>query len=290
MVIAFPMQKLQDWFTQQWVIIWGRRIDPDEVPWLVGPFGSIGGIGEAFIDQLAEKEGLIVERNGASRGLIPSICQLNLSESDVSTLPPDVIDFYENTANYDLAFSVKWNPIFRVLGTLVNKLFSNRINQLNIPTRDLDEGESLKSEIITLVEPDTNQIKHTIWFRTIQSSGQVIYSGVYGTCKLPSGETCVKAVFPLPKGNATVLMAPGVGSNGELVLESSGRKFGDHGFYFLLEDSKGEFWAQFIKTFRDRLTIREEGGLIVAEQALTLWNRRVLTFKYRISPKNSLKL
>jgi hypothetical protein len=123
---------------------------------------------------------------------------------------------------------------------------------------------------------------YTIWFRKLESSGEVIHSGVYGTCDLPSGETCVKAVFPLPHGNATILLSPSVGANGELVLESSGKKFGDAGFYFLLEDSSGNLWSQFIRSFRDRLTIRAEDDRLSAEQTMTLWNRQVLSFKYEI--------
>jgi hypothetical protein len=289
MGLAFPMQKLQDWFTQQWVIIRGRKIDPKDVPWLIGPFGNIGGIGEVFIDQLAEKEGLVVKRNGESNGLIPSISLLNLPELESSTLSKPVIEFYENTANYDLDISVKWNPFFRALGVLVNRLFSNRINQLKIPTQNLNDAESLKSEIITLVEPKSNKTRHTIWLRTIESSGEVIYSGVYDTCKLPSGKTCIKAVFPLPNGNATVLMSPSIGANGELILESAGKTFGDAGFYFLLHDSKGNLWSQFIGSFRDRLTIRAENNQIFAEQTLTLWHQKVLMFNYRIVPKRTTK-
>lgn len=55
MVLAYPMQKIQDWFTQQWVILWGVKIAPEEFPWLIGPFGYLSGIGENFIIQLAEK-------------------------------------------------------------------------------------------------------------------------------------------------------------------------------------------------------------------------------------------
>ena len=281
------MQKLQDRVTQQWFIIRGRRIEPNDVPWLIGPFGNIGGIGGGFIDQLAEKEGLSVKRNGESSGLIPSIGDLNFSELELSRLSKSVIDFYENTADYELALSVRWNPVFRTIGVLTNKLFSSRINQLNIPTQNLDDTESLTSEIVSLVEPASSETRYTIWFRTIRSSGQVVYSGVYGTCILPSGKTCIKAAFPLPNGNATVLMAPRVGSNGELVLESSGKDFGDAGFYFLLEDSRGDLWSQFIRSFRDRLTIHAEGDHLLAEQTLTLFKLRVVTFTYRIVPKES---
>jgi hypothetical protein len=68
------------------------------------------------------------------------------------------------------------------------------------------------------------------------NKGKVIFLGIYSLCTLPSGKPCVKAVFPLPKGNATVIMSPTVGQNGELILDSTGKKFADPGFYFLLSN------------------------------------------------------
>ncbi|KAA5534469.1 hypothetical protein F0919_07550 [Taibaiella lutea] len=287
MNLAYPTQKIQDWITQQWVIFRGRKIDPNEVSWLMGPFGNLDVIGEDFIHQLAEKEGLIIDKETKARGLISSINKLNLQEVELSNLSRDIIDFYENTADYALDFSVKWDPFFKIFGVLLNKLFSNRINQLNIPTKNIKDDELLKSEIITLIDPKSYQVKYTFWFRSIQSSGQVIYSGAYGISTLPSGKTCIKAVFPLPNGNATVLMKPGVGTNGELILDSSGKEFGDAGFYFLLKDSKGIYWSQFIRSFRDKLIVRQEHDCISAEQVLTLWHQNVLRFNYKIKRKNN---
>ncbi|WP_221936601.1 hypothetical protein [Litoribacter populi] len=96
----------------------------------------------------------------------------------------------------------------------------------------------------------------------------------------------MKAIFPLPNGNATVIMAASVGSKGELRLDSSGEKFGDPGFYFLLKDSKGGFWSQYISSFRDKLIVSCPEGKIRAEQTLTLWNWPVLRFYYEIHRKN----
>ncbi|AYN01086.1 hypothetical protein [Chryseobacterium sp. 3008163] len=285
MRFAYPMQKFQDWMTQQWVILRGRKIKPEDFPWLMGPFGNLDAIGEDFIHKFAEKENLIIQKDSKAKGIIPAMQKLNLSEAEFSNLSKSVIEFYEKTDNYNLQFSVHWNPFFKLFGILINKLFSNRINQLNIPTKNIDDSEFLKSEIINLIDVNTNEIKYTFWFRSIKSSGQVIYSGVYGISNLPSGKTCVKAVFPLPNGNATVLMNPSIGENGELILDSSGKKFGDAGFYFLLKDSKGDYWSQFISSFRDRLIIGSQNDIISAEQTLTLWHLKVLTFKYTIELK-----
>ncbi|MGE6397771.1 hypothetical protein [Chryseobacterium scophthalmum] len=285
MRFAYPMQKFQDWVTQQWVILRGRKIKAEDFPWLMGPFGNLDAIGKDFIHQFAKKENLIIQINSNTKGIIPSMLKLNLSETEFSNLSKNVIAFYEKTENYNLDFSVKWHPFFKFFGILINKLFSNRINQLNIPIKNIADSETLKNEIINLIDPKSNEIKYTFWFRSIESSGQVIYSGVYGISNLPSGKTCVKAVFPLPNGNATVFMIPIVGEHGELILDSSGKKFGDAGFYFLLKDSRGEYWSKFIRPFRDRLIINSENDFISAEQTLTLWHIKVLTFYYKIKLK-----
>ncbi len=282
--LADPFQKFQDWFTQQWVILSGRQFGPNDSDWLIGPFGKLGAIDNDFIQHLVANEGLEIQRN-TSNGLIPSFTDLNLSASDLSKIPDGAKDFYENTAQYNLNLTIKWNPVFRLMGKLVNILFSQRIKQLNVPTDNLSSSEEITSEIITLTKPNSSDPRYLIWYRTFKSSGQVLYSGIYSTCTLPSGETCVKAVFPLPNGNATVIMSPSVGENGEFILTSSGRKFGNTGFYFLLQDSKGKHWAHYVRSYRDQLIVNSKGGKISAEQILTLWNSKVLSFHYEIERK-----
>lgn len=282
MRLAYPKQKFQDWFTQQWAIFWGKRIEPEIVPWLMGPFGKLGAIADDFVNKIAEDESLIIKRNATSHGLIFSIKELKLSEEESARLSQNVIDFYEKTGLYKLKFSVKWNPLFKIFGKLVKYLFSNRIEQLNIPTNNVASSKQISSEIITLSDPNSGKVKYTVWYRTFKSTGQVLYSGVYATCTLPSGKACIKAVFPLPNGNATVIMSPSVGPNGELRLDSSGKKFGDPGFYFLLKDAKGDLWSQYISSFRDQLNVCCYEGKIIAEQNLTLWHFPVLRFNYEI--------
>ncbi len=282
MNLADTMQKFQDWFTQQWVIICGRKINPSENTWLFGTFGEVSGNGEKLIHQLAEKEDLTIIRKSNSKGLLDSISSLYLSENEIKKLPKNVIDFYEKTSEYKLQLNVKWNPIFKIFGYVVNRLFSQRINQLNIPTNNIQSSENLTSEIIELVAKNTNEVKYTIWLRKFQSTGKVIYSGIYTTCLLPSGITCVKAIFPLPKGNATVILKPSVGEKNELILDSSGNKFGDAGFYFLLNDSKGNCWSKYIKSFTDKLIVSDENEKLKARQTLKLWRLKVARFEYEM--------
>lgn len=282
MGIAKKNQSIQDWITQQWVILFGEKIDKSKYRWLLGPFGGPHGIGIKFVNQLAEDENLIIDSQRKNKGLLDSINQLKLSAAQLNKLSPNVIDFYENTANYDLLLRVKWNPIFKVFGVLVKLIFSNRIEQLNVPIHNLEDASGLTNEIIKLLNSKTNEVKRTIWLRAFKSTGQVVYSGVYEICSLPNKQSCIKAIFPLPNGNATVILSPSIGNKGELILDSSGQKIGDSGFYFLLKDSKGQLWTKFIKSFKDKLVVSSEKEKITATQTLTLWNLKVVEFKYEI--------
>lgn len=275
------MQKMQDWLTQRWVIFRGKKIDSEQEKWLIGPFGNIGGIGEDFIYQLAKKEDLFVDRSISEKGLIPNFSVLNIKQEEMNNLQSDITEFYEKTSHFKLFLAVKWNPFFRITGILLSKLFGERLQQLNIPTKNQRTASAITSEIITLNNAD-NTTKYTFWLRTDKNTNQVIYSGIYTTTQLPDGRTCVKAIFPLPNGNATVIMYPKVTKEGALILESSGKKFGDAGFYFLLKDAKGQHWAKYVKSFRDTLVIQKGSSNLEAKQIMTLWDVKVVSFEYKI--------
>ena len=286
MEIASLRQNFQDWITQQWVILFGKKIIRKDYEWLVGPFGNTKGIGQKFIQQLAVREQLEIELNQINKGLIQSIDQLGLTSKELERLSKNVIDFYENTSNYDFDLTVKWNPFFKAFGFLLKVLFSNRIEQLNLPMKNNTDAKNLKSDIIHLVDKKSKELKRTVWLRTFAKSNEVIYSGVYETCIIPNGKSCIKAMFPLPNGNATVILEPSVGSNGELVLQSLGKRIGESGFYFLLEDTNGSLWTKYIKSFKDKLVVHDENDKIKAVQTMTLWGFRVLTFIYHIELKS----
>lgn len=280
-----PKQNLQNWITQKWVILFGKKIIVEDFEWLISPFGENNVIGLDYISYLAEKENLLIDKSSNSKGLLNSFSDLGLSENEIQNIPNSIVNFYENTSEFNLQLTVKWNPFFKIMGILVNLLFSSKINQLNIPTNSNFKIEQLNSEIIQLINPKTNEIKYTFWVRKQNFSQQVIYLGIYGTCTLPNSEKFVKVVFPLPKGNATIILRAQVGKNGEFVLDSSGEKIGDPGFYFLLKDNYGKTWTKYIKTFRDKLIMKVENDAIIAEQTLSLWRINVLKFNYKITFK-----
>ena len=281
MNIAYPFQKFQDWFTQQWVIWRGRKLDKSKDEWLLGPFGNVNGVGKIFINQLAEKENLVIDKQ-QSNGLIPEVKKLIEDDGDFERLSNQVVDFYQQTSTYSLGLKVHWNPFFKIFGWLVNRMFSNRINQLNIPLKNNTGNEIIESEIINLLDSLSGEIKYTFWLRSFRNSNTVIYTGIYGLCELPNGDKCVKAIFPLPNGSATVILKPAVTDTGGLILDASGKQFGDAGFYFLMHDTKGQYWSRYIPSFKDTLHIYSQDENLIANQIMKIWGVKILEFNYKI--------
>lgn len=278
-------RSIQDWITQQWVRYFGERLYLDKDSWLLGPFGKVGARGPDFLSQLASGEHLKIDKQKG--GIIEHFDELGFTEEEQNRLHPQVIDFYQNTSAYDLQFRVKWNPLFKFCGLLLRFLFSKRIGQLNIPIRNIAADEAMSSEVIALIDKNTGAKRYTLWLRALIGSGELVYSGVYDLAKLPNGKRCVKAVFPLPNGNATVLLVPKISPDGALILESSGNKKGDAGFYFLLVDKQGDLWTKYLSSFRDSLSVFSDKNGLQAVQRLTLWKLFVVEFRYRIFLKRS---
>src|SRR5262249_22166544 len=148
---------------------------------------------------------------------------------------PAVRHFYERTCRYDLdGWSESPFP-GRLFLWLIVYTVSRAMNQLNFPVFGLDLSRGLTSEVLPLRDASGRAV-HTGWDRRVKGSGRVISSGFYTTVQPPGHDgPCVKVVFPLPRGNATVILKPGFDRQGRFTLSSVGSSFGDGGFYRLLE-------------------------------------------------------
>lgn len=276
---------LQDAITQIWVKITGKKINPDEYQWLVGPIGNTDKIKDKFIYELAKEENLNIEKNSPNFGLIENIENIGIQNEEKIKLNKKVLDFYENTSNYDFEIWSEWNGLFKPFGRLLSLFFSKRLQQLNLPLNSIDSAKGIRSEIIKLKTKDTSETKWTIWYRKIKSTGDVIYSGVYTTCNNPNYQKpLLKVVFPLPNGNASVVMTKKVLEDGSLILSSDGKKFGDNGFYFTLKNNKGEYWARFIKSMHEWIKVYEdEEKVLRADHNLNFYGIRFLNLHYKMN-------
>ena len=278
---------IQDKITQVWVKATGRKIEPSEYEWLIGPIGNTDLIKDKFIYELAKNENLEVHKNLPNFGLLDDISQIGLSDQEKELLNSKVCDFYENTSNYDFEIWSEWKGIFKPFGKLLHIIFSKRLQQLNLPLNSIDSAKGIKSEIIKLIDKESYKTKWTIWYRIIKNTNDVIYSGVYTTCKNPNYKIpLLKVVFPLPNGNASVIMTKKIKEDGSLLLSSDGKKFGDNGFYFTLTDNKGKYWARFVKSMHEWIHVYEdEENVLRADHNLEFYGFRFLNLHYKMTGK-----
>jgi hypothetical protein len=275
---------LTDWFTQRWVQYTGRSIALAENPWLAGLAASTSGIGPDYFTSLAKSQGAELHRSGAPSGILPDFNALHGPSFQAALVHPGVQDFYEQTSDYELDAWAHWCGFFRPFGWLLAVIFSRRLQQLNVPLSGLDTSAGISSEVLQFRDPVTKVPQQIAWFRRLKGNGNVLYAGFYSVCKLPGREDpCVKVVFPLPNGNAIVIMHTKAGPDGSFLLTSGGRRFGDPGFYFTVQKAPGWVWARYVRSLKETIHVFPgENELIRADHVLTYFGATFLRLHYRM--------
>lgn len=196
---------------------------------------------------------------------------------------PEVVNFYEETSRYELEAWSEWCGLFRPFGWLLAVLFSRRLQQLNVPLSSLDTSRGLTNEVLHF-RTGAGLLAYVVWLRQLVGSRNVLYCGSYGSCKVPdySGD-CLKVVFPLPNGNALVIMRPEVHEDGSLSLISAGEGFGSPGFYFVVQGEEGRGWARYVRTMRESIRVYADGpGGARGDHTLKIWGRVFMRLHYRL--------
>jgi hypothetical protein len=159
---------------------------------------------------------------------------------------------------------------------------SRQVNQLNFPLSPLESARGMSSEIIALRNPD-GSIRYTGWFRTLGEEPRVLYTGFYMTERPPNSGPCVKVVFPMPNGNATVVLAPRIDPDGALVLDSSGKRFGDPGFYRVQRRGHDRVRVWHIKTLKELFRVYvDDHGVLRCDHSVRFLGLPVLSLHYKI--------
>jgi hypothetical protein len=274
---------LVDWVTQRWVEITGRLVALADAPWLAGPSGSVRGIGADFFARWGESQGMRVLPPGPEDGLVEGLAALAGPDFDPRAVHPKIHDFYAHTAAYDLRIESRWSGPFRAVGWLIARLFARRLAQLNMPlsTRELRGG--FESRIVRLGDA-SGQLRHTTWVRTAMETGRPAFVGEYGTVILPGhAGACIKVVFPLPNGNAIIVLRPRVDPDEGFSLVSDGRRFGDPGFYFTVLAGAEKIWVRYVRTMKEQLSLRVREGAIAASHRFAVFGLPFLELRYDIA-------
>lgn len=241
-------------FIRLWVKTFGRTVRLEDVPWLIGPIGPEGKIGDKPYEIIAQQENLSIE-NDPNGALIQDFEQLQAPHFHAESCDHKVRHFYENTAKYDLdAWSETRFP-GRLFLWLIVTTVSRYMNQLNFPVFGLEMSKGMRSEILSL-KNDAGETVHTGWYRRLKESDRVIYTGFYSLVKPPHHDgNCVKVVFPLPKGNATVILKPSLNEKNEFELISSGKAFGYPGFYRIVDLGNDKYKVLYMKRLKEHFTV-----------------------------------
>jgi hypothetical protein len=162
-----------------------------------------------------------------------------------------VRDFYEHTSSYRLEAWSEAGLTTRFFLWALTKFVSRRMDQLNFPVSSLELAGGMSSEVLPLIDPDGRQV-YTGWLRRLLGSGRVIYTGLYSVQR-PAGhpDPCVKVSFPLPRGSSTVFLRPEAQPDGSFKLISSGSRFGEPGFYRMVEAGPDHWRVRYIRTLRE---------------------------------------
>ena len=271
------------WFIYALIWLFGRKVAPGDVPWLTGPLGG-ARVGDRPYEETAAKEGLELVRDAKEGGLIPRFDVMASDTFDPSRVDPKIRDFYERTPAYRLdTWATTYFPARLALWALVLTI-SRKVEQLNFPLDGLDTAHGMSSEIILLRRPD-GEIKYTGWFRKLARGGHVIYTGFYMTEAPPLGNgRYVKVVFPMPDGNATVILRPTNDEGSGFRLASIGRAFGDAGFYRVQRSGKEKLRVWRIASLHETFHLYvDDEGRVRCEHHIRFLGIRVLTLHYRMT-------
>ena len=267
------------------IFLFGRTHRRADIGWLMGPLGG-RTIGDAPYREVAEAEDLTVERAAKDGGLVPSFEQLRSESFDPDRVQPLVRAFYEHTTEFAMdVWSQTFFPASIGMYLLV-KTISRQVNQLNFPLSPLDTALGMVSEIITMRRAD-GSVRYTGWFRTLAQEDHVLYTGFYMTEQAPAlGVPCVKVVFPMPNGNATVVLRPTLESDGSLILDSSGTRFGEAGFYRMQARDADRVRVWQITSLKENFHVFvDDAGTLRCDHKVRFLGLPVLSLHYKIFRK-----
>jgi hypothetical protein len=268
-----------------WLRLFGRRVARVDHPWLDNPAAPRGQIGEALYETLAASEGLEIRRASEGQGLIPDFEALRGPAFDPDKVDPRIRDFYERSSAYQLDAWSETSLLTRVFLWFLVTFVSRRMDQLNFPTSSMDTSRGMTSDVIQLVDPNTDLVVRTGWLRKAAGSGRVIYAGLYSVGR-PGGYSgaCVQVSFPLPLGNSTVYLRPEVQADGSLKLISAGRSFGDPGFYRVLDEGNDTLKVRHLRSLREIFHVYvDDGGVLRTDHSVRFMGLSVLRLHYKMT-------
>ncbi len=274
------------WLINIWVRFTGTKTTYNQYPWLRGPVLEGSELADDYYNQYAASEGLEVITSHEGGLLEDFKGAIDTDAPNLQQLLPEVTDFYEHTSQYKLEVWSQWyGPVAFFARNLI-RFLSRRMNQLNIPLYPLETSRGMSNGVIWLREPD-GKLRFTCWLRKSILSGRVVYAGFYSACTV-NGKRMVKVVFPLPKGNVTVLLHVAVQADGSVKLLSHGKGLGDAGYYRLRHIDQQHARIKYIPLKESIHVYVDEFGVSRTDHEFWFWTIKFLHLHYKMMRNNAL--
>lgn len=271
---------LADRATRWWWRIVGREVDlTGEHAWLEAPMSDHSWVADGWVESHASATGGTVDPDGL--GLLARIADLDGPGLATAGLHPDVVDFYERTTRWRMEVWTGWSWWARLPGAMITRWFGRRVGQLAIPTDPLAMARGMDSQVSVVLGPDGSH-RGTGWHRTVRTTGEVVFSGFYGTRRPPGADRPgIHVAFPLEHGNVQVFLRPQVDADGALRLRSTPGRFGDPGTYVVVRHGR--------RTFAARVPVHEAfhvhvdaEGVLRTDHEIRLGRLRAVALHYRL--------
>jgi hypothetical protein len=119
---------------------------------------------------------------------------------DCDTLSPRIIDFYENTIDYQLFATIKWHPWFKVFATLY-ALVSRKTQQIHLPLHG--RQVEMTGDVIALQDGVDGRDKVRAWIRKI--GNDTAFIALYSQ-HIKAGRMYMNIALPLPFSTMTGIL------------------------------------------------------------------------------------
>lgn len=259
-----------------WLRATGRKATVTDMPWLFGPMGAQPTIGAAFYETFAGQHGFKMV-NKADNGLIKDFKKV--IDHPQTGIAPSIIDFYEHTAAYKLEVWAQWYQPVKFFAQSLIRLLSPGMEQFNLPLAPLETSRGMSNEVISL-QKEGQQVL-ACWLRKSILTNRVVYAGFYAAIAI-EGKPFVRVVFPLPKGNVTVVLRVEALADGSVVLLSDGKKPGGTGYYRVKDMGKNKARYKFIP-LKERIHVfADEYGVLRTDHVFWFWGMKFLHLHYKI--------
>lgn len=242
------------------------------------PFSRIRGrlrVGEQFLYQ--EK---LVDPTINYNGLVDNMKDYSSPDFDAEKLSPAIIDFYENTNEYNLTAKINWAVWFKP-AAFIYSFISKYIQQLHLSTGS--KRENMHGQIIGVKTSYDGRERVRAWLRKNEKD-EAIFVALYAQ-HISHGETYMNIALPLPLSNMTGILRPQNDGN-NLILTSVRRKSrpGDEGIYL------NTALTAFRLPLKELFYIKTVGsGQLTAFHQMWLFGIKFLSLDYQINRKAPAK-